>query len=211
MPARNPGAIVGMNEGDSFMSFTLAKKQPPTRAQQKKDLHKLLIARSDIHAAHSACNLFLKTVKSLSDELYNPLFTAIVVCYARPFTDNKPYGALPKKWSQFEDPKHRELHDDLIKARRELVAHSDVSARKAKITPPGVVVGMLDGKEFRSAKIGVETTYYLFTIPRILDIPPLTAYLGQQLGDEIERVLDELYDGMELPNATFPLRMDNGL
>ena len=86
-----------------------------------------------------------------------------------------------------------------------------MSARKAKITPPGVVIGIQDGKEFKSAKIGVQTTYYLFAIPRIWDIPPLTAHLGQRLSDEIERVLNELYGGLELPNATFPLRINNGL
>lgn len=191
--------------------FTIPKKQPPSRAQKKKNLYKLLVARSDIHAAHAACELFLKTITDLSDDLYYPLFTAIVVCYARPFTNNKPYGSLPDKWGRFIDPDQQKLHDSLIKTRHEIVAHSDLSVLKAMIVPPGILIGRLKERELRSAKIGAQTNYYLFHIPQIREIPILTADLGKRVNAEIKIALEELYGGMELPRGKFLLRIDDGL
>ena len=115
------------------MIFTISKKQPASRSKQKLSLYRLLVARSDIGASHAACELFLKTVTDLSDDLYYPLFSAIVVCYARPFTDNKVFGSLPEKWRKFSDPDQQRLHNSLIATRHELIAHSDISVRKAKI------------------------------------------------------------------------------
>jgi hypothetical protein len=193
------------------MMFTVPKKQPPSRAQRKKNLYRLLVARSDIGAAHAACELFLKTVTDLSDDLYYPLFTAIVVCYARPFTNNKPFGPLPDKWGKFIDPNQQKLHDSLIKTRHELVAHSDLSVRKAMIVPPGVLIGRLKERELRSSKIGTQTNYFLFRIPEIRKIPSLTADLGRRVNVDIEVALEGLYGGMELPCAKFLLRIDDGL
>ena len=193
------------------MMFTIPKKQPPSRAQKKKNLYKLLVARSDIDAAHTACELFLKTVTDLSDDLYYPLFTAIVVCYARPFTNNKPFGSLPEKWGRFIDPNQQKLHDSLIKTRRELVAHSDLSVRKAMIVPPGVLIGRLNERQLKSSKIGTQINYYLFRIPEIRKIPLLTLDLGRRVNAEIEVTLAELYGGMDLPFVKFALRIDDGL
>lgn len=191
--------------------FTIHKKQPPSRVQKKKNLYRLLVARSDIDAAHAACQLFLKTVTDLSDDLYYPLFTAIVICYTRHFTNNKPFGSLPAKWEKFVDQNHQKLHDSLIQTRNELVAHSDSSVRKAMIVPPGVLIGLLKERELRSSKIGTQTNYYLFRIPEIRKIPSLTADLYRRVNANIEVALEELYGGMELPGAKFLLRFDDGL
>ncbi len=87
-----------------------------------------------------------------------------------------------------------------------------MSVRKAKIVPPHVVTGYLPGgRELKSLRIGTETNYYLFKIPMIRDIPGLTRNLGRRINEEIERMLEELYGGMELPCAKFPLRIDDGL
>ncbi len=195
------------------MTFTLPKRQPPLRSHRKRYLYQLLVARSDIGAAHTACDLFLKSVTSLSDDLYYPLFMSVAVCYGRPFTHNEPFGALPTKWGKFEDPNHQQRHDSIIKARHELVAHSDMTVRRAMIIPPNVVTGNLHGRELKSKKIGTQTSYYyyLFTIPMVRDIPNLTKSLGRRINDEIEHLLQESYGEMDLTNAKFPLRIDEGL
>src|SRR6267154_1715337 len=105
------------------MNFSIPRKQPPARSQQKKTLHKFLVARSDIGAALETCKLFKSTVTSFKDDLYYPLFAAIVVCYARPFTNNEPYGALPKKWGAFDNPGMQDTHNRILRARHELIAH----------------------------------------------------------------------------------------
>ena len=45
----------------------------------KKELYKIVVARSDITAALNACNLFLSRVKDFGDDLYIPLVNAIIV------------------------------------------------------------------------------------------------------------------------------------
>lgn len=190
----------------------IPKKQPPARSQIKKNLYKLMVAQSDIGSALSAAKLFLGNVKDLRDDLYQPLFTSIVISYARPFTNNQPYGALPDKWARFNNEKQQTLHDDLIKARHEIVAHSDMSVRRAFIVPAGVVTGIFgDGRELKSSRVGHAVSYYLFKIPRIREIPDLTLDLGQRISNEIDDIIEKLYSGMDLPRAKFRLRIDEGL
>lgn len=194
------------------MNFTLPSRQSPARSRQKMELYKLLVARSDIDAARASADLFLKTVRDISNELYYPLFTATVICYARPFTNNEPYGALPKKWAKFSNVKFQDTHDSLMKARNEIVAHSDMSVRKAMIVPSGALIGKLEnGKEIKSVGIGAQTNYYLFRENQIRDVYNLTRDLGRRINSEIERKVADLYDGMELPAVAFSLRIDEGL
>lgn len=69
----------------------------------------------------------------------------------------------------------------------------------------------MNGRPLISESIGTETAFYLFTIPMIRSIPNLVTSLGARISAEIDRVIGDLYGGMELPNAKFPLRIDEGL
>lgn len=193
------------------MNFILPRKQPPLRSQQKKNLYKLLIARSDVGASLTACKLMRETVSGFESELYYPLFAAVVVCYARPFTNNEPYGALPSKWAQFSDTSRQETHDKIIKARHELIAHSDMIVRKASIIPPGVASGKLGERELTSTKIGTQTSLYLYPMPFFNKVWETALDLYSRLNAEIDRLVDTLYDGMDLPSHSFDLKMDEGL
>jgi len=193
------------------MNFVISKKQPPSRAQRKKNLYQLLIARSDVSAAQSACKLFLSSVKDMGDELYYPLFAAIVVCYVRPFTNNDPFGPLPQKWSKFADGKHQATHNKLVEARHEQIAHSDMTVRKAMIVPPGVLIGKWKGKELKSNSIGVQTSFYLFPVAFFQNVWNTAADLNKRLSDEIDAQVEQLYGGMELPTGAFRIRIDAGL
>jgi len=190
------------------MNFTIPAEQPAKRSDRKKDLYRLLVARSDVLAAREACELMLKVAPAFGDPLYVPLLSAIVVCYARPFTRNRPLGALPEKWRTFPDQRMQQMHDALYKARSELIAHSDMNARQAKIVPPGFVLSE-GGREMRSEGIGVQVTFYYFTLPMLRSVPALAHDLARRLGSEIDRLVEELYGGMTLPNAPFALRIDD--
>jgi hypothetical protein len=104
---------------------------------KKKQLIKLALAFQDITAALQACDLMLERKPGLGTPLYDALNSAIVISYARPFTDNKPLGPLSNRWSRFENSRHRELHDDLLRTRKRLVAHSDASERVVRVVPRG--------------------------------------------------------------------------
>lgn len=142
------------------MNFILHAKQPPPRSVRKKELSKLLMARTDIIAAMNSAELMLERVTSISDDLYYSIFTATIVCYARPFTNNKPYGSLPKRYGKFKNDLQTRTHQEIMSARHELIAHSDMTVRRAKIVPKGAVIGDLNGKDLRSAGIGTKTNFF---------------------------------------------------
>lgn len=193
------------------MNIVLHKNQPPKRVHRKKELYKLLIARSDIGASLNAVKLLRKKVTSMGDDLYYPLFASIVICYARPFTNNKPYGCLPNRYQKYDDVIHQEAHKKLLAARHELIAHSDMGVRRAMITPPGVVFGIHNGKDWKSPKIGTQTSFYLFPVSYFNIVYDTSMILYNKLHKDIDALVHELYDGMDLPDKSFDIRIDNGL
>ena len=194
------------------MNFSISHRQPPARSYKKRELYRLLIARSDITAALNACDLIIKNVATLKDDLLYPLTTAVVVCYARPFTENKPHGALPKRYIKFDNPLHQEVHDKLIKARHEAFAHSDMNIRWAQIVSPNVVFGKTEtGIDLKGVDVGIQVRYYLWAPDFFTKVRETILDLGQRLQRDIEELKDNLYKGMELPNAPFKIRIDEGL
>ena len=179
----------------------------PSRVDLKKKFYKLAVAQSDIAAAYSACELFIERVDSMSHPLYYPLLVTIVVSYARPFIDNRGFGVLPKQWRDFQNPKYQSAHDLIIKARNEVFAHRDTKVAKVVIVPPGVAFG----GDNPSSKVGFGIKSYWFKPSQVPLFRDTCADLGKRLLAAIEDLLEVLYGGMELPNARFPLRFDNGL
>ena len=68
------------------------------RRYWKQELLKLMAARSDLSDARNSCKMLLEHAPELGSDLNYPLTVAAIVCYARPFTANEPYGALPKRY-----------------------------------------------------------------------------------------------------------------
>jgi hypothetical protein len=201
-------------EAESFVT-----KPGPTRLEMKRELHKLILAHGDIYGAFLTCNHFLSVVPpefssqagvhaGLDHPLYWPLMTAIVVSYSRPFTDNNGYGVLKKRWSQFNHPKRREAHHLLLKARNELAAHTDIEIRRLRIVPPGRS-RFLKGHELKH--VGFAVAGYIFTLAQVEIFGHHSAELAQDLFGEVEILLNKLYVDMELPNAPFDLRLNDGL
>ena len=212
------------NKKEKFIPLTSEQfitKFSNKRSRRKKLLQKLVLAHTDIHSAYKTCELFLEKVAAgqdskntvkvgLDNPLYLPLLEAIIISYARPFTDNDRLGVLPKQWSSFEDDQLDEAHKFILKYRNELVAHSDHTVRKIQIFSPNANFGpMPKGKKMNGPGFGVST----FWIPlhRVQTFHRLCAVQGQRLITEAMKMLDELYGGMELPNKAFHLRIDEGL
>jgi hypothetical protein len=202
-----------------FESGSFVTKPRPSRSELKRELHKLILAHGDIHDSYSACRHFLSVIHpelsshsgsyaGMDHPLYWLLVSAIVVSYARPFTDNNGYGVLKRSWQQFGRPKRKEAHELLMTARHELVAHTDINIRKVKIVPPGPS-GFLKGAQ--SKYVGYAVAGYIFTLSQVAIFQQHTSELGQSLHKEVEALLNKLYDGMELPNAAFDLRLTEGL
>jgi hypothetical protein len=84
----------------------------------------LAARRGDINQASALAAYAEEHVPEIND-LWIPLQDAVVIAYARPFTSNKPFGALPARWSKFDDLRNQSLHDEILRMRHEVVPHSD--------------------------------------------------------------------------------------
>jgi len=180
--------------------------KPPDELRRRKALYKLIIAQSDILAAYTACDFFLKNINSLRDARYEPLFSAIAICYARPFVDNKSLGRLPGCWEKFGNKQLQKAHDDLLKARHEVVAHSDMKIRKVMFLPPGVTLAPL---ETAPDKWAWQIETYRFPIRRFYEFHALFVDVLHRIEDAIQAELVALY-GKESPSSAFQLSLSDG-
>ena len=165
-----------------------------------------------MNAALSACKLFLELVSDLSSPLYYPLYASIVVCYVRPFTNNKPFGPIPKRFGRFsENREFSELHKELVAYRHEFIAHNDMTLRQALIVPPGVSVGKYKDKEIINQGVGTMTNNNFYPIEKFYKLQDLIKYNSDRINRDINEMTEKLYGGMELPKQKFELKINEGL
>jgi len=173
--------------------------------KRKKELYKIVVARSDITAALNACELFLSRVKDLGNGLYIPLLNAIIVCYSRPFSKNRPLGPLPKKWHRFDNSRFQEIHKALLKLRNKAVAHSDLEIRKVFIIPKGAWIRKTD---IKSPSLGVGILNSSLAMEMVPEIRETCLDLGRRLNTEVNEQLQLLFGDKDLPHEEFELTFD---
>lgn len=170
--------------------------------EDKIKLYKIAIAHNDVTEALFTTRLFIKTVKNIRDPNFQPLQDAIVIAYARPFTGNKPFGPLDKKWSTFDDPGLERLHELLVETRNTLIAHSDKLHRKVQIIPKGVstVPGLPTTKG-----LGITVGTKKIALDMFPRIENLCFDLGKRLDKEMFDLLDRMYGDKDLSPEPFDL------
>jgi hypothetical protein len=194
-----------------------AKRTAAARSRKKRDLYRLALAALDVRTAENYCNELFDSIdwksgKNIPFHLTDAFSAAVVVAYARPFVntnDSRSVGQLPKKWHLFSDPRLKETHDSMLRLRNDLFAHTDQTMSPMMITPAGV--------EMKG--VGRPAPGTSWQIERRA-IPPATTLvnfrntcrdLRKRLEDAVIAATEELYGGMDLPRAQFPLRFDEGL
>jgi len=175
-------------------------------SSRKKEFYKIVVARSDITAALTACDLFLSKVKDLSDDLYFPLLNAIVVCYSRPFTSNKPLGPLSEKWHKFHNETFQKTHETILSLRNKTIAHSDLEIRKVFIYPAGTPIAKTG---IKSHHLGVAISNHALPMERFPEIRATCFDLGYRLNIEAERELRSLFGNKNPPSRKFELTFDD--
>lgn len=95
------------------------------RNRLRNEIRRLALAEADMRQMAAAAKA-LQTAEG--GDLSRALETAIVVCYARPFTSNE-IGPLEREWVPTE-PELRALHEQLITLRHKAYAHTDRDFRK---------------------------------------------------------------------------------
>ncbi len=117
-----------------------------------------------------------------------PLLHASAIAYGRPFSDNHPLGALPRRFSTFDDARLVETHDLLLDLRNKFVAHSDQLERRVEVIPPGyrlredlprsVGVGLTSG----NAACRLSNSVILSALPTKLVAESTKLFASTQLG-----------------------------
>ena len=175
---------------------------PDVPEKERIKLYKIAVAHNDITEALFTTRLFIRTVKGIKDWSFQPLQDAIVIAYARPFTRNKPYGPLDKKWEKIDDFGLQRLHELILKTRHTLIAHSDKQYRKVQIIPTGTstIPGIPTNKDVALTVATKKISIDMF--PRI---EALCLYVGGRFDKEMFYLLDKLYGSKKLPTEPFDL------
>lgn len=186
----------------------MGSNKPLTRRQMKMGLYKLTLARSDFFASRKACEYMVKHVTGFDHPLYYHLYASSVVSYAKPFV-NSAIGVLPSRWSKFEHGWMTDVHNDVIRARHEVIAHNDQNARRLTIVPPGAAPDDI----VPMSRIGIALkldTYYI-SGGLFSSLGQVCQYQIDRLNGAIDDALDGLYEGRELPAESFELTLDDEL
>jgi hypothetical protein len=196
-----------------MLRSVVAIKRHLTRTEMKRQFHKLAVAQSDLLAARAACRYFVEHVADISHTIYYPLLVTIVICYARPFTDNTSFGVLSKKWYSFKDKRLQASHDLMLKTRNEIVAHSDAHVRQIEIRPAGVTHSFqfTPQNPIASTRPGFAIKSYLIEPNHFRDALDTIYDILDRLTPEVTRLFDLLYTYESLPPHSFPLTIDETL
>jgi hypothetical protein len=168
----------------------------------RRELVRLAFAAADFRAA-----LWI-TRNALSDPAETPtgsdihfaLWTAAVVCYARPFSANKRVGRLSERYERgFPEERLKGTHETLLRERRRSVAHTDEVeiANVAYVFPPSA--------ERPRGAIGVGRLP--FVREAITDVADLCLFQKNRIIDRAEEVIAEVYGGEQSDNRirlTYP-------
>jgi hypothetical protein len=179
-----------------------------TRGTRKKKLYKLIVALHDMIYARHACELFGKTVDSIYHPLYQPLLHSLVICYSKPFVENKGVGPLSSNWRKFDNPEYQKTHELLLKVRNELIAHNDLETVQVKMVPPG---SNFEGRKYDSHGLG----YALRTYALPLEKFEVIWHTIEEQRVRLMRAIDEdmlvLYGLSQVPKTPFQLDFTEGL
>jgi len=110
-------------------------------AGRRRTLARLALARADLTEALSLCDYALADPPIEDEPRYWALHEAVVITYGRPFTSNKPVGALAAKWHRFGDPRLDFNHKRILDLRNEVVAHAELKHRRIHVVPKGTLIG----------------------------------------------------------------------
>lgn len=175
----------------------------PKRQHLKMQLHRLVVARSDIQAAITGAKAVAELAEkgAVRPDLLFALWSATVISYGRPFTQSEQTGSLPGKWFKFDDPLRQSLHDEVIAARMQSVAHSDPVARIVHVDPPGV------GHYPDAFTAGVNFAFH--GVPWFAHFCSHAWELNQRMTLEMNDLMQQLYGDRPNPGQRFIVDFTN--
>ena len=183
-----------------------------SREDEKKDFLRFALANNDLRSALYTCDYFIalitnQNLKTVPLELSQAFIPAIILSYCRPFSGGS-IGELPGKWTKFADETLRKTHHEMVSWRHNHYAHSDPNVHSVSIIPDG----------FLPKEIGTKPPQIAYTIndafppaESVFRYRAVIADLQPRIEEEVYRLLNHLYAGLELPKGVFKLKFNEGL
>jgi hypothetical protein len=169
--------------------------------ERKRKLISLIIALDDMMHAEVACDILFASEINEEDPLYQPILTAVIVSYARPFKKNKKLIPLSPEWCSWHNESQKELHRQMIGLRDTALAHSDSSMHTVRISP--VFVNGERASDLIKTTVG-SGDLSARNIPGIL---ALIRESMQRLDREKIRLINELCPSHSLPDTGIQLEI----
>jgi hypothetical protein len=170
------------------MRITLDDQNPKHRR-----FSRLVVAQRDIGEARRAVHLIAEHHAAEGSELYERLFSAAVIAYARPFIATRQYPGIPRKFSRFQLRSFQTFHDEMIAFRNKFVAHCDAIDVKVEILPKGTQFRRRDGAVFTVARHGTSVSTRWFRAAGLLAFEELCSYHLERLGSEVATLSNQLF------------------
>jgi hypothetical protein len=156
---------------------------------KRVELYRLILAADSIHSAQQALEIAIKDTISFGDDLFSIFHNSVVACYARAFTEMKPFGRISAKWEKFEDKRYAHVHQLLMEQRHKNVSHIDYLERKVVIYPPGGLKE--EGYDSDDLLYVVKQEYYSAQDYKIM-LDHMIA-LRNRMSEKSSLLLDEIY------------------
>lgn len=174
-------------------------------ARKKRELRKLIVASADIGAAQRVCRYLLDHQSTPSTEpLYYPLYCSTVICYSRPFTNNRPFGPLEKRWTRFPTESQSALHQRVLETRHGMVAHSDHGKRRVSIH-----LSLVEGTDPPEANVGFSVDEEFFRETLFPGIKDLCDYLLSRILERAQELTMELINDGVYGEGSYDLDVAN--
>lgn len=175
----------------------------PSDEHLRRQLHRLLVAKSDIHDALRATEYFIAEVTTMQHPLFLSFQQMIVVSYSRPFTKTRSGGQISDKYARFPNmPGLQEMHRTLLDARDQHVAHSDAAIRTITIYPRGHKIEHDNRRAADTSYVIANHTFPLETFPIIKE---LCRHVGGRLDSDARALLNKLCPPADTPGSAFEL------
>jgi hypothetical protein len=169
-----------------------------------EDFQKLWLmchAQPAFASVYEASNYITKNNLEYGDELFYPLFTSIVINYARPFKKSNIVGKLI---DDLVPLKSQNLHGQLISMRDTLIAHTDGNA-------PRDEWGSVTEVRYRRTKSHFcsSTTQFHLNSVQIKEVKNLSKILGDKIAYHIEKIQRKYADKFPKKIGEYILNIDS--
>jgi len=126
--------------------------------------------------------------RNTGNPLVNPAFQFALIEYAKPFTKSRDsIKSTHILGANYIPKKYRSLHDEILSARHQLHAHSDITLEEARV----YVTNTFYGKHVSVSKNVIYDTEMISKIDDIIDL--------------IEQSLDSMYEEVKRLEAALPI------